>query len=106
MYGHGTARKWYGNPQVATRVNREIYQAVNQSARTRGISRSDLFREIILKWFHDENKILGTPRPSTTPLPVTAPRRQDTGMNAPIRELQAIDQEREEQRDKGKGFAD
>lgn len=110
MYGSRAYRHWPGNPQITTRVNEEIFQAVNTEARRRGVPRAIVAREIFLEWAQNGLKVLSQPAPSAAlvapVLPATAPGREATGRSEPASVLQAVDGTREAAKGTGREFKD
>ena len=44
-------RRWYGHPQVNTRLPPEQFQAVHAEARRRGIPASHVVKELVRNWY-------------------------------------------------------
>ena len=97
MLGSRAYRHWPGNPQLTARVEEHIFQRVNAHAAKRGISRSDMIREIFLEWAQNGYNVLSPPGrdPVTSqPLPSRAMPRPDTGRSEPAAALQELDAQR------------
>lgn len=102
-------RKWYGQPQVNTRMPPPLYNAVMRTARAQGVPPSTIVRQVLNKWEQDGN---AEPVPTASavaarlPIPQTAASRPDTGRTETIERLQEIDLERKVSRETAKRFSD
>ena len=99
MQGVRRTVAWHGQPQINTRLNRELFHYINDLARLKNTTPSAFLRSLIESYRRDNPlPTISVPLPATN---ATKPMRQNTGMNEPIATLQALDKARIDSREKG-----